>query len=67
MLPAHLARGHEKPESEGRTRLHAPLEATPGFFGGSLERFAASIYRPALERALEWRYATIAAASCCSS
>ncbi len=32
-----------------------------GFLSGSLERLARNVYRPALERALEWRYATLAA------
>ncbi len=32
-----------------------------GVLSGSLERLARNGYRPALERALEWRYATLAA------
>ena len=61
VLPAHLARGHETPESEGRSAFTRRWKRLQRFFGGSLERFAAAIYRPALERALEWRYTTIAA------
>ena len=62
VLPAHLALGHEKPESEGRSAFTRRWKRLQRFSGGSLERFAAAIYRPALERALEWRYTTIAGA-----
>jgi multidrug efflux pump subunit AcrB len=62
VLPAHLALGHEKPESEGRSAFTRRWKRLQRFSGGSLERFAAAIYRPALERALEWRYTTIASA-----
>ncbi len=62
VLPAHLALGHEKPESEGQSAFRRGWKQLQRFTGSSLERFAASIYRPALERALEWRYTTIAAA-----
>jgi multidrug efflux pump subunit AcrB len=62
VLPAHLALGHDKPESEGRSAFNRRWKQLQRFTGGSLERFAAAIYRPALERALEWRYTTIAGA-----
>ncbi len=62
VLPAHLALGHEKPESEGRSAFTRRWKRIQRFFGSSLERFAATTYRRALERALEWRYTTIAAA-----
>ena len=62
VLPAHLASGHAKPESEGRSAFTRRWKRIQRFFGSSLERFAAEIYRPALERALEWRYTTIASA-----
>jgi multidrug efflux pump subunit AcrB len=62
VLPAHLALGHGESESEGRSAFTRRWKRIQRFFGGSLERFAAAIYRPALERALEWRYTTIAGA-----
>jgi multidrug efflux pump subunit AcrB len=62
VLPAHLAFGHEKPEAEGRSAFARRWKRIRRFFGGSLERFAAGTYRRALERALEWRYTTIAVA-----
>ena len=62
VLPAHLALGHEGPESEGGSAFRRRWKRIQRFTGGSLERFAATVYRPALERALEWRYTTIAVA-----
>jgi len=62
VLPAHLALGHDEPESEGRSAFNRRWKELQRFTGGSLEQFAATIYRPALERALEWRYTTIATA-----
>jgi multidrug efflux pump subunit AcrB len=60
ILPAHL----------GHMRLDAPSQDTGGArarwrrvqtsFATSLERIANHVYRPRLERALEWRYATVA-------
>jgi multidrug efflux pump subunit AcrB len=63
VLPAHL--GHMKVGSREReprtgsisTRWHRVQSA----LSTSLQRLARNVYRPYLERALEWRYATLAA------
>ena len=57
ILPAHLAHGiNERPPS-------APVKLWlrfQGFFSGLLESFVEKVYRPVLDRALEWRYLTLA-------
>ncbi len=71
VLPAHL--GHMKVESDAKPirgsrwaalweRIQARWEKIQGPFAGSLEQLAKEYYRPVLERALEWRYATVATA-----
>ena len=62
VLPAHLAHGHGKPEVEARTAFQRRWKRIQRFFRTSLERFAQQLYRPALERALEWRHTAIAVA-----
>ena len=55
ILPAHLAEGSER---SGAPSVLARLRAR---LNGALSAFIARVYRPFLERALVWRYATIAA------
>ncbi len=65
ILPAHL--GHMKLERgedaaaklEGDS-ISARWRRLQAKLAGSLEHFATQIYRPALERVLTWRYATLA-------
>ncbi len=69
VLPAHLARlesgrhpGGTDPET-GQRRQSAVVRAWSRFqreFGLLLDRFATDVYRPALHRALAWRYTTLA-------
>lgn len=61
VLPAHL--GHMKLQREKQVRSGGFSERwrrLQAFMAGSLVRFARQVYRPVLERALEWRYATFA-------
>ena len=66
ILPAHL--GHMKDdgpqEEDGAAKkkngISAGFKRVQLFFGGSLERLASEVYRPALRRVLHWRYATLA-------
>jgi multidrug efflux pump subunit AcrB len=62
-LPSRLA---NIPRAEGRprTRLLRAWYALEERFARGFERFAEQRYRPWLERALDWRYATIAAGLC---
>ncbi len=58
VLPAHL--GHMRLEKKARPgSLAARWQGFQAKFGSSLERIAQQHYRPALRRALEWRYATL--------
>jgi multidrug efflux pump subunit AcrB len=63
VLPAHL--GHmrirplEQPEAGDRS-IGARWRRLQAATAASLQRFATDVYRPLLERALEWRYATLA-------
>jgi multidrug efflux pump subunit AcrB len=57
ILPAHLAhRNHE----EARHGLSKRWNAVQGRLSGGLETVASRYYRPLLERAVAWRYATTA-------
>ncbi len=59
VLPAHL--GHMRLEKQARPgSLAARWQGLQRSVGSSLERVAQQHYRPALQRALEWRYATLA-------
>jgi multidrug efflux pump subunit AcrB len=64
VLPAHLGHmkiaGRREPAREGS--LSARWERIQTLFSGSLERLAEKHYEPALDRALEWRYTTLAGA-----
>ncbi len=64
ILPAHL--GHHVSRSEGKTprpgSLQARWKGVQTFLADSLTRLAQRGYRPALERAIEWRYSAVAAA-----
>lgn len=54
ILPAHLAGGH------GRCGRRSLLEPVRAWLNGGLERLVANHYRPFLQRAIEWRYLTLA-------
>jgi multidrug efflux pump subunit AcrB len=65
VLPAHL--GHmrltdERAEARAAqgSSISARWKRLQRALGGSLQRVATEFYRPRLERALEWRYATLA-------
>ncbi|MAT94211.1 MAG: cobalt-zinc-cadmium resistance protein [Halioglobus sp.] len=59
ILPSHLA--HRKAEKEpGDNALMDRWLALQGRISASLESAATRFYQPAVERALEWRYLTIA-------
>ena len=59
ILPTHLA--HRRPESEpGDNPLFNGWLALQSRISGSLEIAATRYYQPAVERALEWRYVTVA-------
>ena len=63
VLPAHLGHmkvGATETISSGRSQLVRTWLRVQNFFATSLERIANEAYRPALERALEWRYTTLA-------
>ena len=63
ILPAHL--GHymtPRRQREGRNAISRRWKRTQGTLSESLGRLARYGYRPALERALRWRYATVATA-----
>ena len=57
VLPAHLGhlRMQRENEEKGNTRWHR----FQSFFSKGLASFVDKYYRPTLERALEWRYATL--------
>jgi multidrug efflux pump subunit AcrB len=60
ILPAHLSHlNHRKREPRGFSRLSSRLRK---FFDRSLKIFIQHVYRPSLELALSWRYATVALA-----
>ena len=63
VLPAHLGhmrtRSHERPKAGDRS-IGARWRRLQAATAASLQRFATHVYRPSLERALEWRYATLA-------
>ncbi len=68
VLPAHLGH-HMKPDREpasdataGSGTIGARWKRVQGFMASSLTRLAEQHYRPALEQALHWRYATAAGA-----
>ncbi len=62
VLPAHL--GHHAVKKKERTArpgsVRARWKRVQGVLADSLRRFAETRYRPALDRVLEWRYATLA-------
>jgi multidrug efflux pump subunit AcrB len=59
VLPAHLAHGGAL-ESPPRTRLSRGWRAFQDRVARGLQSFIQDCYRPALERAIEWRYLTVA-------
>jgi len=64
VLPAHLGhmrvRARAEPKQDGAS-IAARWRRFQAGTADSLERLATRVYRPRLERALEWRYATLAA------
>lgn len=63
VLPAHLGHGRDRPAHERTSALGRRWQHVQEYFGTSLSRFADGPYRRLLERALGWRYTTIAAAT----
>jgi multidrug efflux pump subunit AcrB len=57
ILPAHLAHGDDRPPTRRIARLWRWIQQR---VDGALRRFIERVYQPALDRALEWRYATVA-------
>ena len=55
VLPAHLAHAGAQNEDNKDTRWRRFQD----FFSGGLIRFVRDVYRPLLDRALEWRYVTL--------
>ncbi len=55
VLPAHLAHSRVQDNEPNDTRWHR----FQNFFSDGLIRFVDQVYRPLLERALEWRYTTL--------
>lgn len=61
ILPAHLGHSRIKKGTESREgSIQARWKKIQNFFSTALERLAQRGYQPALERALEWRYSTLA-------
>jgi multidrug efflux pump subunit AcrB len=59
VLPAHLSGMRKERERRG---VRGAWVRFQGGFSRGVQRFAREVYRPALERCLEWRYLTMAAA-----
>jgi multidrug efflux pump subunit AcrB len=59
VLPARLARGHDRPGGRGTA---TPLERLRGSFGEWLQWFIDTPYRRLLDLCLRYRYSTVAAA-----
>jgi multidrug efflux pump subunit AcrB len=59
ILPAHLSHYRHKTADEERESRN-PWRRFQGAFAGGLRRFATRVYAPILERALRWRYVTVA-------
>ncbi len=64
ILPAHLGHHVSSGKKKGARpgSIQARWKALQAFLAGSLTRLAKEVYRPALERSIEWRYSTLAAA-----
>jgi len=60
VLPAHLSQGRGALDPEPRTALARRWKRFQDAIAAGLRRFIETRYRPTLERALEWRYLTIA-------
>ena len=61
VLPAHLAHARSRGNaSTGHGPIQERWKRLQGFLSGSLTRLAEDYYQPALRRALEWRYTTLA-------
>jgi len=62
ILPAHLGHGRKPLDAEGGTRISKGWRRFQGRVADGLAYVIEQLYRPALERALEWRYLTLAVA-----
>jgi len=62
ILPAHLSHLEHDKEKKRSGGLLAIWRTFRGFFDGGLKLFIDRVYRPVLDLALSWRYATVAAA-----
>ncbi len=60
ILPNHLS--HGTPNAESRWRLVRAWTRFQRLFADGLDQFVQRVYRPVIERALEWRYLTTAIA-----
>ena len=60
VLPAHLGHGHSH-EREPRNRVSRGWQRLQKSIADWLDHFVRERYRPAIERAIEWRYLTLAA------
>ncbi len=62
VLPAHLSHYREKKKRANPNILIRAWNGFFDFFSNGLEWFIQRVYRPSLEAALEWRYATLSLA-----
>jgi multidrug efflux pump subunit AcrB len=62
ILPAHLGHGRKPLDAESRSRVSGGWRRFQSRVAEGLQYVIERLYRPALERALEWRYLTVAIA-----
>ena len=60
VMPNHLSHLSHRREDRERRGLAARLDRFQGFFGDGVKWVIGRVYRPLIERALEWRYVTVA-------
>ncbi len=62
ILPSHLSHGRKPLDHQGSTRISKGWRRFQTRVADGLQYVIEHLYRPALERALEWRYLTVAVA-----
>jgi multidrug efflux pump subunit AcrB len=62
ILPAHLGHGRKALDNQGSNRISKGWRRFQARVADGLAYVIENLYRPALERALEWRYLTVAVA-----
>ena len=62
ILPAHLGHGRKPLNAEASTLISKSWRRFQGRVAGGLQYVIEQLYTPALQRALEWRYLTVAIA-----